>query len=71
MLYYKHVRRLSNGLRNVDAEAQAFAQARLANIRTVRAFANEKLEAERFQQVHHQGDWYIWASHAAPVDRLQ
>ena len=52
MLYYKHVRKLSMRLRELEAEAQAFAQARLANVRTVRAFANEKLEAERFQQVH-------------------
>lgn len=51
MLYYMHVRRLSMQLRGLDGEAQAFAQARLANVRTVRAFANETLEAERFQQV--------------------
>lgn len=51
MLYYKHVRRLSTQLRDLDGEMQAFAQARLANVRTVRAFANETLEAERFQQV--------------------
>lgn len=52
MLYYKHVRRLSTQLRDLDGEMQAFAQARLANVRTVRAFANETLEAERFQQVY-------------------
>lgn len=51
MLYYKHVRKLSMRLRGLDAEAQAFAQARLANVRTVRAFANETLEAQRYQQV--------------------
>lgn len=51
MLYYKHVRNLSMRLRDLDSEAQAFAQARLANVRTVRAFANETLEAHRFQQV--------------------
>lgn len=51
MLYYKHVRRLSTRLRDLDGEMQAFAQARLANVRTVRAFANETLEAKRFQQV--------------------
>lgn len=51
MLYYKHVRKLSMRLRDLDSEAQAFAQARLANVRTVRAFANESLEAQRFQQV--------------------
>lgn len=51
MLYYKHVRKLSMRLRNLDSEAQAFAQARLANVRTVRAFANETMEAQRFQQV--------------------
>ncbi|CAM9299169.1 unnamed protein product, partial [Laminaria digitata] len=51
MLYYKHVRRLSTQLRDLDGEMQAFAQARLANVRTVRAFANETLEAERFQQM--------------------
>lgn len=38
-------------LRNLDGEAQAFAQARLANVRTVRAFANEAIETKRFQQV--------------------
>lgn len=51
MLYYKHVRKLSMRLRNLDSEAQAFAQARLANVRTVRAFANETVEAQRFQRV--------------------
>lgn len=51
MLYYRHVRKLSNRLRELDGEAQAFAQARLANVRTVRVFANETLEAQRFQQV--------------------
>lgn len=51
MLYYKHVRKLSMRLRDMDAEAQAFAQTRLSNVRTVRAFANEKPDAERFQQV--------------------
>lgn len=52
MLYYKHVRKLSMRLRDMDSEAQAFAQARLANVRTVRAFANETLEAQRFRQVY-------------------
>lgn len=51
MLYSKHVRRLTMQLRDLDGEGQAFAQARLANVRTVRAFANEMLEAERFQKV--------------------
>ncbi|CAM9708259.1 unnamed protein product [Scytosiphon promiscuus] len=51
MLYFKHVRKLSMRLRGLDAEAQAFAQARLANVRTVRAFANETLEAQRYQQM--------------------
>ncbi|CAB1104935.1 ABC [Ectocarpus sp. CCAP 1310/34] len=51
MLYYKHVRKLSMRLRDMDSEAQAFAQARLANVRTVRAFANETLEAQRFRQM--------------------
>ncbi|CAM9217576.1 unnamed protein product [Pylaiella littoralis] len=51
MLYYKHVRKLSMRLRDLDSEAQAFAHARLANVRTVRAFANESLEAQRFQQM--------------------
>lgn len=51
MLYYKHVRRLSMRLRDVESEAQSFALARLANMRTVRAFANETLEAERFHEV--------------------
>ncbi|CAM9261689.1 unnamed protein product [Ectocarpus sp. 12 AP-2014] len=51
MLYYKHVRKLSMKLRDMDSEAQAFAQARLANVRTVRAFANETLEAQRFRQM--------------------
>ena len=51
MLYYKHVRKLSTRLRDLDSEAQAFAQARLTHERTVRVFANETLEAERFQRV--------------------
>lgn len=51
MLYYKHVKKLSMRLRSLDGEAQSFAQARLTNVRTVRAFANERREAERFQQV--------------------
>lgn len=51
MLYSKHVRKLSNDLRSLDGEAQAFAQARLTHLRTVRAFANETLEAQRFREV--------------------
>lgn len=51
MLYSKHVRRLTTKLREADGEADAFAQARLANIRTVRVFANETLESDRFSQV--------------------
>ncbi|CAN0176191.1 unnamed protein product, partial [Ectocarpus fasciculatus] len=51
MLYFKHVRKLSMRLRDMDSEAQAFAQARLGNLRTVRAFANETLEAQRFRQM--------------------
>lgn len=51
MLYSKHVKRLTMQLRDLDAEGQAFAQARLANVRTVRSFANEMLEAERFHKV--------------------
>lgn len=49
MLYSKHVKRLSLKLRGLDSEAQAFAVARMANMRTVRAFANERLEVERFE----------------------
>lgn len=52
MLYYKHVRKLSTSLRGLDSEAQAFAQARLNHVRTVRVFANESLEAQRFQRVN-------------------
>lgn len=51
MLYSKHVKRLSLKLRGLDSEAQAFAVARMANMRTVRAFANERLEVERFEAV--------------------
>ena len=54
MLYYKHVRKLSTRLRDLDSEAQAFAQARLNHVRTVRVFANETLEAHRFQRVRKQ-----------------
>lgn len=64
MLYYKHVRNLSMRLRHLDGEAQAFAQARLANVRTVRAFANETLEAQRFQQVSLS---HLFNSHTIPV----
>lgn len=51
MLYSKHVKRLTLKLRDVDSGAQSFAVARMANMRTVRAFANERLEAERFEEV--------------------
>eukprot|EP00903_Cladosiphon_okamuranus_P017844 g16422.t1 len=51
MLYSKHVRKLSIELRSLDGEAQAFAQARLNHVRTVRAFANETLEAQRFRKM--------------------
>lgn len=59
MLYYKHVRKLSTRLRDLDSEAQAFAQARLNHVRTVRVFANETLEAHRFQRVRKQSSCFL------------